>query len=476
LKNRLNNSVKGGFSHLYDIINFLQMNITKKEINDVNAVITLKVEKTDYEERVKRVLNDYRKKANVPGFRPGKVPNSLINKMYGKAVLFEEVNKFMSEELNKYLSESDFQVLGDPLPSEEQETIDFDTQEDFEFKFDIGISPQVEIGLTKRDKFKLYEIKVDDDLIDKQIENYCSRFGEQKPVEEAQDKDLLKGDFVEVDAEGNPIENGIVAENVILSPDRISDKKLVKEFLGKVLGKTITFNPKEAIGNETEISSMLNITKEQVAELNNAFKFTVNEISHFEKAELNQDLFDKVYGEGAVTSIEDMRSKIAEEIKESFANNSDYKFLLDAKEKLVAKIKDVELPEAFLKRWILATNKDNKELSEEQIEKEFPLFLDDLRWNMVKGSIAKANDIKLEEDDILSFAKKVALSQFAQYGMTNVPDEHLDNYAKEILKNKEQSRNISERAFENKVLESVKEQVKIDIEEISLDKFNELVK
>lgn len=452
------------------------MNITKKDINDVNAVVTLKVEKSDYQEQVKSVLNDYRKKANVPGFRPGKVPASLINKMYGKAVLFEEVNKFMSEELNKYLSDADFQVLGDPMPSEEQETIDFDLQEDFEFKFDLGISPKIDLSLSKRDKIKYYEIEVGEDLIEKQIEHYCSRFGEQKSVEEAESTDLIRGNFVELDAEGNVLENGIVAEAVVLSPDKIKDETLSKEFIGKVIGKTITFNPKAAFDNVAEVSSLLNITKEQVEALNSNFNFTANEIMHFVKAEVNQELFDKIYGEGVVTSEEEMRIKITEEIKESFSNNSEYKFLLDAKEKLVSKIKDVELPEEFLKRWIISTNRDNKDLTPERIDEEFPMFLDDLRWNMVKGAVAKTNDIKLEEADVLSFAKKVALSQFAQYGMTSVPDEHLENYAKEILKNEEQGRNITERAFESKVLEQVKEQVKLDVESISLEKFNELVK
>ncbi|MFC0877157.1 trigger factor [Saccharicrinis sp. FJH2] len=449
------------------------MNITKQDINDVNAVITLNVEKSDYEENVNRVLKDYRKKANVPGFRPGKVPASLIQKMYGKAVLFDEVNKLMSDELNKYLSEADFQVLGDPLPSEDQETIDFDNQDTFEFKFDIGISPAVEISLTKREKLKYYDIKVDDELINKQVDYYRSRFGKQVDVEEAEEKDLLKGDLVQLDDAGNPLEGGIEGKSVVLSPERVVVEELKKEFLGKVKGKTIKFNPKTAFENDTEVSSLLNIKKEEVADLNSDFSFTVNEISHFEQAEINEELFKQIYPEDEVTTEEDMRKRIADEIKENLVSNSDYKFLLDAKDKLVEKVKDVELPEAFLKRWVVATN---KELTDEQLEKEFPMFLDDLRWNMVKGSIAKANEIKLEEADVMTYAKKVAQSQFAQYGMTNVPDEHLENYAKEILKNEDQSRNISERAFENKILDKVKELVKLDVEEISLDAFNELVK
>lgn len=452
------------------------MNITKQDINDVNAVITLNISKSDYDERVKRVLNDYRKKANVPGFRPGKVPVSIINKMYGKSVLFDEVNKLMSDELNKYLSEADFQVLGDPLPSEEQQTIDFDAQEDFEFKFDIGLSPKVDLKLTKRDKLTFYEIIVDDELINKQIDQYQSRFGEQKQVEDAEEKDLLKGDFEQLDDEGNPLADGIKAENVMLSPERVKEEDIKKAFLGSVVGKTITFNPKTTFDNDTEVSSMLNISKEQAAELSGNFNFTVKEISRFVPAEVNQDLFDKVYGEGAVATEEEMRNRVREEIREGLKSNSDYKFLLDMKEKLVGKVKDVELPEAFLKRWITATNSDNKEITPEQIEKEFPLFLDDLRWNIVKGAISKEHELKLEEADVLSFAKKVAQSQFAQYGMTNVPDEHLENYAKEILNNKEQSRSISERAFDTKISEKVKELIKLDVEEISVEKFNEMLK
>lgn len=449
------------------------MNITKKDIDNVNAVVTLNVEKSDYEENVNKVLKDYRKKANVPGFRPGKVPASIIQKMYGKAVLLDEVNKLISDELNRYLSEADFQVLGDPLPNDEQETVDFDTQDVFEFKFDIGISPDVDISLSKREKIKYYDIKVDDKLIDKQVEHSTSRFGKQVEVEKAEEKDLLKGDLVELDSEGKALEGGIALNDVVLAPERIVIEDLKIELLGEVKGKTIKFDPKAAFDNEAEVSSLLNIQKEEVADLKSEFNFTVKEISHYEPAELNEDLFKQMYPEDEIKTEEDMRKRVADEIKESLKSNSDYKFLLDAKEKLVDKVKDAELPEAFLKRWVKTTN---KELTDEQLEKEFPMFLDDLRWNMVKGSIAKNNEIKLEEADIMDFAKKVALSQFAQYGMTSVPDEHLENYAKEILNNQDQSRNISERAFENKIIEKVKELIKVDEEEISLDDFNEMVK
>lgn len=452
------------------------MNITKTNIDDVNAVVTLTVEKADYAERVERILKDYRKKANVPGFRPGKVPASMINKMYGKAVLLDEVNKIMSEELTNYLTTSDFQVLGDPLPSDEQQTIDFDSQEDFEFKFDIGLAPVIDITLSKKDKIKYYEIAVDEDVINKQIDHIASRYGEQKPVDSAEEKDLIRGNFTELDAQGNALEGGIVAESVVVSPERVQDKKVKKALLGEVKGKTVVMNVKKSFENDTDIASMLSIEKEKVADLTSDFSFTVTEIMHFEKAELNQDLFDKVYGEGAVATEEEFKNKISEELKINFASNSDYKFSVDAKEKITSKIKDAVLPETFLKRWITLSNKENDKVTPEQIEEEFPLFLDDLRWNMAKGDIAKKLDIKLEEADVLNYAKNVARSQFAQYGMNNVPDQYIENYAREMINNKEQSRGISEKAFELKVLEAVKEVVKLDVEKVTMDEFNKLFK
>ncbi len=451
------------------------MNISEKRIDDVNGVITVSIEKADYAENVKTQLKEHSKKVSMPGFRPGKVPFSLVNKMYGKSVMLDEVNKLMSEHLTKYLEEADFQVLGDPLPSESQPTLDFDSQEDFEFVFDVAIAPEINIALSKREKIKFYTIKVEDSMVEKQIEAHASRFGEHIQVEEALANDMLKGSIVQLDAEGNVLEGGIQATDVVLTPEYMKVDEIKDSFIGAKVGDVISFNPKTAYDNDTEVASMLKVKKEEVENLDSEFSLTVNEITRYVNAEVNQDLFDKVYGEGAVASEDEFRTKIAEEIRAGFVNNSDYKFLLDAKDKMLKKVEDVVMPEEFLKRWLIITNKDNEKLTEAQIEAEFPKFIEDLKWNIIKGHLSKVNDVKVEEADTVAFAKDVARSQFAQYGMTNVPDEHLENYAKELLNNQEQGRGIIERVLENKIMAVVKESVKVEEEEVTLEAFNKMV-
>lgn len=452
------------------------MTISEKRIDDVNGVITVNIEKADYAEQVKTQLKEHAKKVQMPGFRPGKVPFSLVNKMYGKSVMLEEVNKLMSDKLTKHLEEADYQVLGDPLPSESQKTLDFDTQEDFEFTFDVAISPVINLSLSKRDKIKYYNIKVDDTMVENQVQAHASRLGEHQQVDVAVPSDMLKGNMVQLDADGNVLEGGIEVEDVVLTPEYMKVDEIKALFADAKVGDIISFNPKVAFNNDVEVSSLLKVSKEVVEELDASFSLSIKEITRFVNSEVNQDLFDKVYGEGAVATEEEFRARVADEVSQSFVSNSDYKFLLDAKTKLLKKVEGVVMPEVFLKRWLLATNKDNEKLTEEQIENEFPKFIEDLKWNMVKGHISKTNEITVEEADALAFAKEIAKSQFAQYGMANVPEEHLENYAKELLQSEEQGRQIVERALENKVMAVIKEQVKVDESEMSLEDFNEMVK
>ena len=410
----------------------------------------------------------------MPGFRQGKVPASLVKKMYGKAVKLEEINKIMSEELTQYLSNADFKILGDPLPGKDQETLDLDNGETFDFKFDIAMSPEVDVKLTKRDKIKYYSIKIDDELIDKQIEAYASRLGAYKQVEEIQSGDVLRCDIGQLNADGNIAENGIIVENVVVAPDRLKDDKAKALFMSATKGVSIDLDPKIAFENATEISSMLKISKAEVEQLSGLFRFTVVEITRYENAEVNQDLFDKVYGEGAVLSVEEFRGRVAEDLKKGFESNSDYRFSIDAKEKLLSKVSEVVMPEEFLKRWLTEANKDNDKVTPEMIENEFSSFIEDLKYNMVKSSIAKANDIKINEEDVKIEARKLARAQFAQYGLNNVSDSDLEHYVLDMLKQQDQARNLSERALETKVLAVVKEAVKLDETEVSSEEFNKL--
>jgi trigger factor len=448
------------------------MNITKENIDDLNAVVKLSIEKQDYEATVNETLKDYRKKANVPGFRAGKVPAGMIKKMYGKAVLADEVNKVLSKELTKYIFDNNLNILGEPLPNEEkQPAIDWDKDENFEFVFDIGMSPEFEIIIDKKTKLPYYEIKVDDELIDKQIEGYTNRFGENIPAEKVGEKETTKGNFVQIDGDGNAVEAGVTAENVMVSVELIKDKAIQKSFIGSKKGDVITFNPKIAFENDSEVAHMLNIEQDKAKELDSDFTYTINEVNSFQAAEVNEELFKKVYGEETeIKTAEDFRNKISEELKENLKYSSEYRLLFDSKETLSNKV-NMDLPEAFLKRWLLATN---EKITAEQIETDFEHFRKDLEWSLIKSKIAKENEIKVEDDDIRESAREMATMQFRQYGMMNVPEEHLDNYAESILQNEEEKRKLAEKKMEDKVVALIKEKVSLNTKEITQEKFDKL--
>jgi trigger factor len=451
------------------------MDITLNKKDDLNATITIKVAEGDYQEKVDNVLKDYRKKANVPGFRPGKVPMGYVKKMYGKAILVDEINKLLSESLVEYIRKENLNILGEPLPSEESEKnpIDWDTQKEFEFSFDIANTPEFEVKLSKREKINFFELKADDKLIDETIQNYAYRNGSNKPVDEVKDLDeTLKGDIIELNDSNEPLEDGINKEGSLMSLHVMKDDKIKETFKGKKAGDSIDFNLKTAYPNDTEIASLLDIPKENAAELNSNFRITLTEINKFVPAEVNQELYDQMYGEGTIKSEEEFRAKVVEEIKNSFKPQSEYKFLLDAKDKLVDKVK-LDLPDEFLKRWLEATN---KELTKEKIEEDYESFQKDMQWQLIVDKIYKTNEFKIEDDEIMNFAKESTRQQFMQYGLSYVPDEQLENYSKEIVSKPEERRKIIDKLVENKVLDFIKESVKIESKEVSIDEFNNFFK
>ncbi len=449
------------------------MEITLNKTDDLNGVINVKVTPDDYQEKVDKVLKDYRKKANVPGFRPGKVPMGYVKKMYGKAILVDEINKMLSESLVDYLKKEELNILGEPLPSQDSESIDFDNQKEFDFKFDIAFAPEFDVKLSKREKINYYVLKPDEKLIDDTINNYAYRNGENVPVDEITEKEeTLKGDIVQLDADNNPMEDGIKKEDGLMSLQVMKDDDIKKQFEGKKVGDTVDFDLKKAYPNDTEIASLLEISKEDAAKLNGNFRITINEINKFTPAEVNQELYDKIYGEGNVTTDKQFREKIVEEIKENFKYQSEYKFLLDAKEKLINKL-ELDLPDEFLKRWLDATN---KELTKEQIEQEYDKFKEDMQWQLIVDKIYKENDFKVEESEVLDYAKESTRQQFMQYGLSYIPDEQLENYAKEIASKPEERRKILDKLAENKAVDFIKESVKVEEKEVSLDEFNNFFK
>ena len=337
------------------------MNISFEAPDKINGLMTIVLEKEDYQAEVEKTLKDYRKRANVPGFRPGQTPMGMIKRQYGTAVKVDVVNKMLGEELYKYVRENKIQMLGEPLNSDKQKELNFESDEPLEFMFDIAVAPEFKAALSGKDKVDYYNITVDDKLIDQQVEMYQQRSGNYEKAEQydAEQRDLLKGDLRELDENGNVKENGITIADVSLMPQYIKVEDQKKLFDGAKLGDIITWNPRQAYPeNDAEVSSLLKIKKEEVAQHTGDFTYQVTEISRFTKAEVNQTLFDQVFGEGNVKDEKEFRQKISEQISEQFKSDSDYKFLLDVRKHMEKKVGKLEFPEALLKRVMFNNNKD----------------------------------------------------------------------------------------------------------------------
>lgn len=448
------------------------MNVSLKDIDATRSIVKLEIVKADYADKVEKSLRSFRQKANVPGFRKGMVPMGMVKKMYGKHVLVEEVNKLISENLFGYIRDSKVNILGEPLPNEtEQKELNFDTQEEFEFSFDIALAPEIKLELSKSDKVSYFQVAIDDEMVGKQVESYQANFGDYDQVDEVEEKDLLKGTVAELE-NGAPKEGGIVVEDAVLMPMYIKDEAEKAKFIGSTKNSVIVFNPNKAYeGAEAEIASFLKVEKDAVAGITGDFSFEINEVTRHKGAELNQELFDKVFGGGVVSSEEEFRNKIKEALLEQFTPQSDFKFLTDTRDLLVQKAGELAFAEELLKRWLLVANEKN---TKESVDEEYPQVIEDLKYHLIKETLVKENNLSIEDADITNFAKRVAKAQFAQYGMLSVPEEVLANYAKDMLKNKQTLQNIIDRAVEEKLAGWLKEQVELDIKEVTVDEFNKL--
>jgi trigger factor len=447
------------------------MDITRENIDDLNALLKVKIVKADYAEKVENVLKDYRKKANIKGFRPGMVPIGVIRKMYGNAVKIDEINKTVSEKIHKYLTDEKINILGDPLPKkDEHENINFELQDDFSFTFELGLAPVFELGISKKNKVSAYNIAIDEKMKNDQAANYARRFGEFRKADISEEKDILKGRITAVDNEGNPRTEGATNEESTLSVDIIKDDELKKLFIGKNINDSVDFDIKKAFPNENEIAGLLKKKKEEVKNVEGNFRFTITEITRFHPAEINQELFNRIYGEGVVNSEEEFMKKIEEEITSSLKHESDYRLMQDVKKLTVDKT-DLSLPEDFLKRWLLRVNENT---TDEEIEKEFDSFRKDLKWQLIKNKVAKDNEVKITEEEMQQEAEKVTRFQFRQYGLFYATDEQISNYARETLKKKDDAKRIADKILEDKVFGLLKELVKIEDKNITVEEFNKL--
>ncbi|MBR1809509.1 MAG: trigger factor [Paludibacteraceae bacterium] len=443
------------------------MQVNRTDIDALNARLTVVVEPQDYEEKVQKQLKDIRRRANIPGFRPGMVPAGLVKKMYGKAVLGEEVNKAINDGIFNYIKEQNLNILAEPLPNDEETpAIDWDVDTTFTFAFDIALAPEFDAKLNGKNKLTYYDIQVTDTEVQNQVDAYAQRFGDYVQVDEYQAGDMLKGKMTELK------EGGKVKDNAVLSPDYMQNDDQKHLFEGAKKGDVITFNPKQAYNNEVEISSMLDIKKEEVADLADQFTFEIESITRHQKAEVNEALFAKVFGEGNIADEAAFREHISNDIKRNFTQDADYKFGLDAKAAILKKMDKLQFPEDFLKRWLLQTNE--QKMTAEEIDKQFPQMIEELKWHLAKDQLAKAFDIKVETEEVQAYAKEMTRMQFLQYGLANVDDAMLTQYAQETLKNEDQVRGIVDRVQENKIYEALKGVVKLETKEITYDDFGKL--
>ena len=449
------------------------MKITFDCPDKINGVLTMTIEPADYQEKVEKTLKDYRKKAQVPGFRPGQVPMGLVKRQYGTAIKVDEVNRLMGEKLYEYVRENKIQMLGEPLPSDKQEPQDFEKEGDMTFVFDIAVAPEFTVVLSGKDKIAYYTITVDDKLIDQQVQMYASQGGEFVKAEVFSGNDTITGDLRQLDEKGSTLEGGITTDSGMIMPAYIKDDKQKKLFDGCKPGDIITFNPKKAYpDNDAEVAALLKVKKEDIADMNSDFSFQVTEIRHFEPAEVNQALFDRVFGEGTVKDEKAFREKIAEQLKAQFVGSSDYKFMQDVRAHLEKKVGKLEFPETLLKRVMLQNNKDK---GADYVEQNFEGSIKELAWHLIKEQIVTAQEIKVEDEDVKRVAREAIRAQFAQYGMANVPDDVVENYAEEQLKKRENIDNFVDRAVDLKLTEKLKTVVKLDEKSVTLDEFNKMM-
>lgn len=434
------------------------MNITKEQIDELNAVVKVAITKDDYQDKVEKILKDYKKQANIPGFRKGQVPMGLIKKQYGKAVLVDEVNKLIQDNLNKYLTEEKLDVLGNPLPKQ-QDNFDWDG-DDFAFEFELGLAPDFAVPLETKKPLTRYKIVADEKMVNEQIERIQKQYGKLVSKSEVGKTDEVNGTFKNEEEE---IDNKTTVEL-----DKIDSKKVVDSLIGKKVGDTLTLKTKGLFKEDYLLSSALGVPGDKAKTLDIETTFTIEEINERQPAELNQELFDKLFGEGTVSSEAALKDKIKEDSENQFEQQSDQKLLNDVTEYFIENTK-FDLPTEFLTKWIQMTGEEP--LSQEQADAEFEKSEKGLRYQLIEGKIIKDNDIQIQFDELKEFAKGFIKSQMAQYGQLNPQEEELDNIAARVLGNQDEVKRLSEQLMSQKLLNLYKEKVNLKTKEVTYDNF-----
>ena len=448
------------------------MNVTINKIDAVNATITVSLEEKDYQDKVKKTLREINMTRPEPGFRPGKVPAGLIQKKYGKAVKYDVVNKEVTDALYNYIKDNEIQVLGNPMPATKEE---FDLEAvDFTFTFNVGIAPEIDTHVNKDLTVPYYTIEVSDEMVERQNEMYRNRFGAQVTGETVEPNALVKGVITELNEEGNVKEGGILNENGIVSPQYFKNDDQRAAFMDKKLGDVVKFNPWVACGESVvELSSMLNIDKAEAEEAKGEFNFEIKEIIVLRQAELNQEFFDNAVGKDKAHNEEEYKEALKAMIAQQLASDSNYRFSIDAKEAIEKAVGEIELPDAILKDYLMT---QDEKFNAENIDEEYQKMRQDLVWQLIREAIAKQYQLKVEEQDILAVARMIAQSQFAQYGMTNLPDDVLDKYGRDIMNDPKSREHIVNQAVDMKLYHIIRENVTLEEKTVTVEQFNELFK
>ena len=442
------------------------MNITQENIDELNAVLKVKVVATDYLPKVENALKEHQKKASVPGFRPGKVPTGMIKKMYGKSILVDEINKLLNDSLYKYLHENKIEVLGNPLPKADS-TIDWDNQQEFEFLYDMGLAPKFDVELSSKDKFIYKTVKVDEELVDKYITDIAKRYGKVEQVDVSTQADLLNGDFVELDAAGEILPGGVFKTGSLFL-ERIKDEQVKKQLTGLKKDDKVVLDAQKLTTNASELATLLGIDKTAAANFTSQVQFTVKSVNHLVPAEINQDFFNKIYGEGVVSSEAEFRAKVRQELGTVFINDSERKFYNEVVEHLMNKI-DIALPKDFLKSWIIAVNE--KPVTPQQVDAEFDDYAKGLKWQLIENKIIKENNIQVTKEEIIDHTKELIKEQFGKFNPEVMEEEELNQTAQRVLANEEEAKKLYEKLYGQKVLNLFKSKFTIENKELPHDEF-----
>lgn len=443
------------------------MQIDRNNIDELTARLTVTVEPADYASRVEKILNDYRKNSQYPGFRKGKAPMALIRKQYATPVLADEMNKIISEELSAYIQKEELDILGNPIPETSTEASgDWEKPENFTFAYEIGLAPSIDLQFGRGAKFTRHIIKVDKKALEAALTDHKRRHGTISEHEIASDTDLLLGHFTQLDGNNEPLEGGIESDSNI-ALEHLDDKKTRKQLTGAKVGDVFDVNPHKVSHGHDDLAKMLGVTHSEVHDIKTNFRFEVKEIKRLTPHENNQALWDKVLGKDVVNSEKDFREKVSEELHQQFDRDAEQIFRRRFVVDLIEHMK-IQMPDAFLKRWIQMNNENP--LTDEQLEKEYPSYADSMRWQLLQQAVMKDADMRVTMEEVEEEAKRVIGAQYAQYGMP-LEGEMLDNFAKNALSNDEERRRIADIVIERKVVDNLLPRVTIKEKSVSFEEF-----